>query len=57
MEEVVLSDLRYYTGIFKEELRKIMKTSVRAVSVLAEILTEHCMNSSQKCHFLDIDTV
>lgn len=48
-KEVVLSDL-FYRNFNGKDCGKIWKTSVRAVSVLAEIWTEHFLKSSQKCH-------
>jgi hypothetical protein len=46
-------NLRYYPGIFLEELRKAMfKTLVRIAGVLAEIEDGNLLNRSQKYYYL-----
>jgi hypothetical protein len=46
-------NLRYYQGIFVEELRKIRKSSVRIVCAPPEIRVGHLANTKQEYYALD----
>jgi hypothetical protein len=48
----LLSNFRYYIGIWVEELRKMKTTSVKIIGVLAEIQTGHLTKTSQKFYSL-----
>jgi hypothetical protein len=42
----LLSNFRYYIRIWLDEVRKMKRTSVKMTGALAEIKTEHLINTS-----------
>jgi hypothetical protein len=49
-KEAAMALSRYSPHIYMEGLRKTMKTSSKITGALAEIQTEHLLNTSQKCY-------